>query len=99
LKASLDLSNESVTRIISDREIELLSDVQNVFSSLTHFYCIQHLAENVKSNYDAEAEKIFRSLSKESLENRFRKKLDILRQTNAAAADYIEAIEPERYAL
>src|SRR5438034_712403 len=72
--------------------------VQKAISRLAHFYCIQHLAENVKATYDRE-ETVFRSLPEEPLENRFREKLDILCQTNAAAADYIEAIERERYAL
>lgn len=99
LKTSLSLTDESVTRIISDRGTGLLPGVENAFSSLVHFYCAQHLAENVKSIYGPEAEKVFRSLPEEPLENRFREKLDILRQTNAAAADYIEAIKPERYAL
>lgn len=92
------LTNDDDISFISDRAKGLIPAVDAVFPHAWHYYCIQHLAENVKDHFGKKISDLFRQLPYCETRVAFDAGLQKIRELNEAAAKYILEIDPRRYA-
>jgi len=87
--------------VITDRQKGLgtaVTEVKPDYMDVWHYYCTQHLAENVRQNFDQKAEKLFRKACQVRTQAEFNKILADIKLHNPLAYDYITVIPPEKYA-
>jgi hypothetical protein len=84
--------------IISDRAKGLMPAVGEVFPKAFHYYCTQHLAENVGNEFGKKVEKLFRAASLVERQHHFRELLDKIESLSTPARCYIDQINAKNFA-
>jgi hypothetical protein len=87
--------------VISDRAKGLVPALEKAtprYLELWHYYCTQHLAENVSKHYGKRVEKLFRAACQVPTTRQFQDYLHQIEAINADARQYIDGIPPEKYA-
>lgn len=91
----------SYLSVISDRAKGILPALAKAtprYLELWHYYCTQHLAENVSKQYGKEIEKLFRAACQVPTTRQFQDYLHQIEAIKPSARQYIDAIPPEQYA-
>ena len=98
LKDAYPHLNQPHRSLISDRDKGIAYAAETVFPLVHHLHCTQHIKENVKTRFGQEISRIFPSLVHAGSKDRFDSQLEIVRGLNEEAADYIDAIQHDRWA-
>jgi hypothetical protein len=87
--------------VISDRAKGILPALEKTtpqYLELWHYYCTQHLAQNVSKHCGKEVEKLFRAACQVPTTPQFQDYLQQIEGIKPSARQYIDAIPPEQYA-
>lgn len=98
---SYECEDRSHLSVISDRAkgiVPALAKTTPRYLELWHYYCTQHLAENVSKHYGKEIEKLFRAACQVPTTRQFQDYLHQIEAINTDARRYIDGIPPEKYA-
>ena len=90
--------NRQDRTLISDRDKGIAYAADTILPLVHHAHCTQHMKENVKTRFGKEMSKMFPALVYASSKDKFNIQLQAIKEENEAAAAYIGAIPPERWA-
>jgi hypothetical protein len=91
-------TNFEYLTIVSDRAKGLIPAISEVFPKAFHYYCTQHLAENVGNEYGKKVERVFRTACLVDTKAKFKACLDQIESLSAPARHYLDHIDREHYA-
>ncbi|EKG09137.1 Zinc finger SWIM-type protein [Macrophomina phaseolina MS6] len=86
--------------IVSDRNSSLLKAVREKLPQdlVHHYFCVLHLAKNVRNDYDVACEELFKRLAWAEKKTHFAYLMEELRDYNYACADQLQALGYEHWA-
>ena len=89
--------NRQDRTLIKDRDKGIAYAADTILPLVHHAHCTQHIKENVKTHYKSVAT-MFPPLVHAISKAEFDKAMDAIMEQNEAAAEYIKAIPPKRWA-
>jgi transposase-like protein len=98
LKEDLGIENTSSWTIMSDRQKGLINAVNALFPEAEHRFCVRHLYQNFNKKFKGEnlKNRLWAIARSYNVLN-WRKNMDLMKELNQEAYDYLEAIDPKSW--